>query len=511
MYDNEGNLVRKTDIASGVVTEYVWDYRDRLTEVAYRPTLASAVYKRVKYFYDAFDRRIGKTVDYDGNGTVDRTFLYVFDGDNEVLVLLDNDGTGPDPFRYSKRIMQGDGLDDVLAEEQWVPGSGPSVSSSFPSTQFGATMWLFGDALGSIRDVMDGAGVIRHRTRYDSFGNRTYDEARDVSGGIFPPLNPAAVDSLFGYTGRDWDSDTQLQNNRARWYDPKLGRWLSQDPISFAGGDANLYRYAGNGPTGASDPIGLVIIWVDGIKTTKKNTHAESVAKALRDYSTANGFAEQAFLYFDFPEANDSDGRNTGAKYDKKVAPQLKKLIDSINDANVCGEPVYLVGFSNGTDIARLALESGAKVDGLVFLGSAVDRDTDLQDMMTGTAWFYNYWSNSDYVAGTFANGMGARNMRELGNIKNSSLPGVTIEEVFGLVHTEKGGDILGDEVFKSKNKDERVPWTSYYAGYVLLGKLLLPNKQNCLSVGGEIVAPDGTKVKLKPGYQTIPSGIEKR
>lgn len=36
-----------------------------------------------------------------------------------------------------------------------------------------------------------------------------------------------------------------------------LGRWLSEDPIGFAGGDGNLYRYAGNGPSGKFDPLGL--------------------------------------------------------------------------------------------------------------------------------------------------------------------------------------------------------------------------------------------------------------
>ncbi len=36
-----------------------------------------------------------------------------------------------------------------------------------------------------------------------------------------------------------------------------MGRWLSQDPIGFAAGDANLYRYVGNGATNATDPSGL--------------------------------------------------------------------------------------------------------------------------------------------------------------------------------------------------------------------------------------------------------------
>jgi uncharacterized protein RhaS with RHS repeats len=49
-----------------------------------------------------------------------------------------------------------------------------------------------------------------------------------------------------------------LQNNLNRWYDPSIGRWLSEDPIGFAGGDANLYRYVGNAPNNAVDPAGLL-------------------------------------------------------------------------------------------------------------------------------------------------------------------------------------------------------------------------------------------------------------
>ncbi|MFO0011411.1 MAG: RHS repeat-associated core domain-containing protein, partial [Planctomycetota bacterium] len=268
------------------------------------------------------------------------------------------------------------------------------------------------------------------------------------------------------YTGREFDRDVGLQYNRARWYDPTTGRWISQDPIGFAGGDANLYRYVGNHGTYATDPSGNIIVWVDGIDTDKNNTHAASVADALREYAIKNRLAEQGFLYFDFPQAVRKDGSTTGSDYDKKVANRLKKLLDAIQAANNCGEPVHLVGFSNGTDIARLALEWGAKVDGLVFLGSAVDRDTDLQKMMAGTGWFHNYWSESDYVAGTFADGMGSRPLREKGTVKKKSLPNLTSEEVMGFVHTENGGDKGGDEKITSKSDKTRVPWTSFFAGF---------------------------------------------
>lgn len=40
-------------------------------------------------------------------------------------------------------------------------------------------------------------------------------------------------------------------------FDPNLGRWMQQDPIRFAAGDVNLYRFVGNNPTNFVDPSGL--------------------------------------------------------------------------------------------------------------------------------------------------------------------------------------------------------------------------------------------------------------
>ncbi len=68
---------------------------------------------------------------------------------------------------------------------------------------------------------------------YDAFGNNIAE-------------TDAAISHMYGYTGREFDKETGLQYNRARYYDPGLGRWMSKDPIGFSGGDTNLYRMTGN-------------------------------------------------------------------------------------------------------------------------------------------------------------------------------------------------------------------------------------------------------------------------
>lgn len=48
-----------------------------------------------------------------------------------------------------------------------------------------------------------------------------------------------------------------ITNADARYYDPIDGVFISKDPASFAGGDANLYRYVGGNPVNYVDPYGL--------------------------------------------------------------------------------------------------------------------------------------------------------------------------------------------------------------------------------------------------------------
>jgi RHS repeat-associated protein len=65
------------------------------------------------------------------------------------------------------------------------------------------------------------------------------------------------VSLIYGFTGQETDAESDLMYYDARYYDPTLGRFVSEDPIGFAALDTNLYRYTGNNPINYVDPTGL--------------------------------------------------------------------------------------------------------------------------------------------------------------------------------------------------------------------------------------------------------------
>ena len=97
-----------------------------------------------------------------------------------------------------------------------------------------------------VRDVVKYDGqetVLANHVHYDSFGN--------PADGTAP-----IADFLFAFTGRPYDSDVKLYDYRARWYDPAVGRFLSEEPAGLDA-DPNLYRYCGNSPVVNVHPSGL--------------------------------------------------------------------------------------------------------------------------------------------------------------------------------------------------------------------------------------------------------------
>ena len=108
----------------------------------------------------------------------------------------------------------------------------------------GTAAWYYTDRLGSVRQMVDASGVAQNTITYDGWGS-VVNETNGSFG------------DRWKWTGRELDSETELQYNRWRYYGPGMGRWTTRDPISFAAGDMNLFRYSGNAPVLVTDPSGL--------------------------------------------------------------------------------------------------------------------------------------------------------------------------------------------------------------------------------------------------------------
>jgi len=241
-YDLEGN--RRKKISTNESTEYAWDRRQRLTTVTLK-NADGVKTKEITYQYDAFDRRISKDVDNDGSGTIDRGERYAYDGDDIAFVFTDADGAGTAAAALNSRMLNGVGTDELFADED----------------ALGEILWTLDDHQGTVRDVLDfntatNVGKVVNHIKYDSFGN-ILSETNPATGNPATAGRIGAGDVLAAYTGREWDGDADLYYYRARWYDPKIGRFLSEDPQGFDAGDVNLTRYVGNSPWNYTDPSGM--------------------------------------------------------------------------------------------------------------------------------------------------------------------------------------------------------------------------------------------------------------
>jgi RHS repeat-associated protein len=180
---------------------YSWNERNQLT--------ASTGSVTATFAYDGEGRRRGRTVN---GGTTN--FLY--DGQQPIQELTSANV-------LSAALLTG-GIDEI-----------------FSRSAGGVTQTFIVDALGSTVRLTDSAGAKDTDYTYEAYGKAANDNASNTN--------------TFQYTGRENDG-TQLQFNRARYYDPRLARFISEDPIGLAGG-YNLFSYVKSNPVSYTDPSGL--------------------------------------------------------------------------------------------------------------------------------------------------------------------------------------------------------------------------------------------------------------
>jgi RHS repeat-associated protein len=208
-YNKSGEMVEKTDTSSGKVSSFAYDSFGRLTSATGEGG------QEISYRLDAAGNRAVRTVD----GEVTARFVYA-PGIQGPLAELAGDNTTRARYIYASRSNVPDYME-----------------------KGGRRYRLLTDQLGSVRLVVDAeSGAIAQAMTYDPFGRVLSD-----SNSGFQP---------FGFAGGLYDPATGLTHFGAREYDAQVGRWTSADPISFAGGDANLYGYVLGDPVNLVDVLG---------------------------------------------------------------------------------------------------------------------------------------------------------------------------------------------------------------------------------------------------------------
>jgi RHS repeat-associated protein len=234
-YDDEGNRLTRTKIAGGYVTRYEWDHRNRLIAVIEEDDEEN-VLTTVEHSYDPFNRWVRRVVDADGPGgdPAEETF-FSWEADQINLEFAGDDATD-----LSQRYLSNPAaIDQILAVEE--------VDSLLSA---GDVTWPLTDHLGTPRDLAS----------YDSGTNETTLENHrvfDTFGNLVSQTNGSFTVAI-GFTGVHFDAATGLNYHRNRWYDMRVGQWISEDPIGFLGFDGNLRRYVHNGVIRYYDPLGLI-------------------------------------------------------------------------------------------------------------------------------------------------------------------------------------------------------------------------------------------------------------
>ncbi|HKV71117.1 MAG TPA: RHS repeat-associated core domain-containing protein, partial [Gemmatimonadales bacterium] len=208
-YDSEGNITQKTK--TGFSQTLTWNTLGQLTQVV---TVINGNSTTTTFGYNPLGQRIRKTV----NGTVTR---YLWNGMNLAMEL---DGSG-----------------NPLREYTYYPGIDRPLSLRRFSD--GAMFYYTAEQPGHVATLVNSSNQVVNSYTYGPFG--------DSLGWSEQVPQP------FKYGGREYDPDTRLYYQRSRYYDPALGRFVGEDPLSLAGG-INVYSYVGNSPIDFTDPLGLV-------------------------------------------------------------------------------------------------------------------------------------------------------------------------------------------------------------------------------------------------------------
>gem|GEM_PF-6734063 len=217
-YDDDGNVVTRSQSSTGTAWTYDWSTDNRLLSSV--STFYGTTGKSTSFDYDALGRPVIKrSGGVSGSGHVIRVTLY--DG-GTVLADLDSAGNREAEYVYDE------GTDRPYA---MLTGSTAVTGEDFYAQ----------DDMGNVQGQFSDATHPTETVTYGDWGLPTV--AGDTT-------------NRFTWKGLSYDPDVGLTYMRSRWYDPNIGRFVSEDPLGLGGG-INPYVFANNDPINGSDPSGM--------------------------------------------------------------------------------------------------------------------------------------------------------------------------------------------------------------------------------------------------------------
>lgn len=223
-YDAQGRLLASASAS------YAWTDDQRLARV----TRADGT--RVEHAYDADGNRVRTTVTPPTGPPQITDYLVDVAGPLSHVVAESDGGSGALRAHY---VRAGSELLAVLRP------AGPGVLEA---------RYYHADALGSVRALSDEAGTVTDRYTTTAFGELLAHTGSDPQPYLF--------------AGEPYEPVSELSYNRARWLDPRSGRFLG---IDFIEGfpdqprSRHVYDYAWDDPVNRSDPSGLISFGIAGL------------------------------------------------------------------------------------------------------------------------------------------------------------------------------------------------------------------------------------------------------
>ncbi|HYH07155.1 MAG TPA: DUF6531 domain-containing protein [Thermoanaerobaculia bacterium] len=312
-YDRVGNprWKRRTD---GLLESYQYDALHRIISVYYPSPL-----RQVQYAYDAAGNRTWHSESYNGNAPFQSSYSYdasdrassdwagnaFYDANGALTAqgqrslywnaqhLLGAFYEGPNAHSYQydgdgRRVAQTTNGVTTSYVVDTVPEHSDVLRSS---SMWGTYHYIYGhDLLYRVygndevsyfhNDVL---GSVTDGTKAD--GTRVLNWGYDVFG--YPWSGSAGINEPHMFAGEEYDSNAFIYL-RARYYDPRSGRFVSRDPVSLDLTDTqslNRYTYVCNRPTVLTDPSGNIPVFAVPLAFIAAGAISGVVRQAIDDWA----------------------------------------------------------------------------------------------------------------------------------------------------------------------------------------------------------------------------------